>query len=142
VSPVVAMALVPTVGALVLGFGFEDLQAFFTSGLDQVMSIVVMFIFAIIFFGILSDAGLYDPVIQRLILMTLGRVLLVTIGTVVIGAVAHIDGAVATTFLLAISSLLPLYQALNMSKYLLLFLVSLSASIMNMVPWGGPLIRS
>ena len=69
VSPVVAMALVPTVGALVLGFGFEDLQAFFTSGLDQVMSIVVMFIFAIIFFGILSDAGLFDPVIRRLILM-------------------------------------------------------------------------
>src|SRR5699024_4022640 len=87
VSPVVAMALVPTVGALVLGFGFEDLQAFFTSGLDQVMSIVVMFIFAIIFFGILSDAGLFDPVIRRLILMTRGRVLLVTIGTVVIGAV-------------------------------------------------------
>lgn len=142
VSPVVAMALVPTVGALVLGFGFEDLQAFFTSGLDQVMSIVVMFIFAIIFFGILSDAGLFDPVIRRLILMTRGRVLLVTIGTVVIGAVAHLDGAGATTFLLTIPALLPLYQALNMSKYLLLLLVSLSASIMNMVPWGGPLIRS
>ena len=142
VSPVVAMALVPTVGALVLGYGFEELQTFFSSGMDQVMSVVVMFIFAIIFFGILSDAGLFDPVIRRLILLTRGRVLLVAIGTVLIGALAHLDGAGATTFLLTIPALLPLYQALNMSKYLLLLLVSLSASIMNMVPWGGPLIRA
>src|SRR5699024_1978861 len=33
VSPVVAMALVPTVGAIVLGFGVGDLQSFFSSGL-------------------------------------------------------------------------------------------------------------
>ena len=93
VSPVVAMALVPTVGAIVLGFGVGDLQSFFSSGLDQVMNVVVMFIFAIIFFGILSDAGLFDPVIRRLILMTRGRVILVVIGTVLIGALAHLDGA-------------------------------------------------
>jgi len=142
VSPVVAMALVPTVGAIVLGFGVGDLQSFFSSGLDQVMNVVVMFIFAIIFFGILSDAGLFDPVIRRLILMTRGRVVLVVIGTVLIGALAHLDGAGATTFLLTIPALLPLYRALGMNRYLLLLLVSLSAALMNMVPWGGPLIRA
>src|SRR5699024_903326 len=142
VSPVVAMALVPTVGAIVLGFGVGDLQSFFSSGLDQVMNVVVMFIFAIIFFGILSDAGLFDPVIRRLILMTRGRVILVVIGTVLIGALAHLDGAGATTFLLTIPALLPLYRALEMNRYLLLLLVSLSAALMNMVPWGGPLIRA
>lgn len=68
--------------------------------------------------------------------------MLVVIGTVLIGALAHLDGAGATTFLLTIPALLPLYQALNMSRYLLLLLVSLSAAIMNMVPWGGPLIRA
>ena len=142
VSPVVAMTVVPVVGALALGFGLEDIQEFFSSGLDSVMNIVVMFIFAIIFFGILSDAGLFDPIIRRLILLTRGRVILVAIGTVLIAAVAHLDGAGATTFLLTIPALLPLYLALNMSRYLLLLLVSLSASIMNMVPWGGPLIRA
>src|SRR5699024_10045280 len=142
VSPVVAMALVPTVGAIVLGFGVGDLQSFFSSGLDQVMNVVVMFIFAIIFFGILSDAGLFDPVIRRLILMTRGRVVLVVIGTVLIGALAHLDGAGATAFLLTIPALLPLYRALGMNRYLLLLLVSLSAALMNMVPWGGPLIRA
>src|SRR5699024_69141 len=46
VSPVVAMALVPTVSDIVLGFGVGDLQSFFSSGHDQVMNVVVMFIFA------------------------------------------------------------------------------------------------
>ncbi|HIW99283.1 MAG TPA: citrate transporter, partial [Candidatus Nesterenkonia stercoripullorum] len=54
VSPVVAMVLIPIVGAFSAGFGLEDLQEFFSSGLDSVMSVVVMFIFAIVFFGILS----------------------------------------------------------------------------------------
>ena len=48
--------------------------------------------------------------------------------------------ALAVTFLLSIPALLPLYKALNMNKYLLL-LLALSAAIMNMVPWGGPMAR-
>ncbi|GAB94961.1 CitMHS family citrate-Mg2+:H+ or citrate-Ca2+:H+ symporter [Kineosphaera limosa] len=142
VAPVVAMVLVPVVGALATGFGLDQIQEFFAEGLSSVMNVVVMFIFAIIFFSILSDAGLFDPLIRTLIVMTRGRVILVAMGTVLIGAIAHLDGAGATTFLLCIPALLPLYNALNMSKYLLLLLVSLSASIMNMVPWGGPLGRA
>ncbi|WP_129658159.1 CitMHS family transporter [Rothia halotolerans] len=142
VSPVVAMVLIPVVGAFAIGFGPGEIGEFFSSGLDSVMSVVVMFIFAIVFFGILSDAGLFDPVIRGLILLTRGRVILVAIGTVLIGSIAHLDGAGATTFLLTVPALLPLYQALNMSRYLLLLLICLSASIMNMVPWGGPLIRA
>lgn len=141
-SPVVAMVLVPVVGAFAIGFGPGDLRKFFASGLDDVMDVVVMFIFAIIFFGILADAGIFDPLIRRLLLLTKGRVIAVVVGTVLVGAVAHLDGAGATTFLLTIPALLPLYLALNMSPYLLLLLLSVSASIMNMVPWGGPLGRA
>lgn len=142
VSPVVAMVLVPVVGALVVGTSLGDLSEFFQGGLDSVMDVVVMFIFAIIYFGIVSDAGLFDPVVRGLILATRGRVPLVTMGTVLIAALAHLDGTGATTFLLTIPALLPLYKALNMSRYLLLLLVSLSALIMNMVPWGGPVARA
>src|SRR5699024_11237794 len=69
VSPVVAMALVPPVGAIVLGFGVGDLESFFSSVLDQVMDIVVMFIFVIHFFCIITDAELSVPVIRLLIMM-------------------------------------------------------------------------
>lgn len=142
VSPVVAMTVVPIAAAFVIGTSFENITDYFHSGLDSVMGVVVMFIFAIIYFGIVTDAGLFDPVVRGLILATRGHIILVTMGTVLIAAVAHLDGTGATTFLLTIPALLPLYKALNMSRYLLLLLVSLSALIMNMVPWGGPVARA
>ncbi len=142
VSPVVAMVVTPILGALLVGFSLTEITEFFDSGVSQVMNVVVMFIFAILFFGILSDAGLFDPVVRALILATRGKVVLVTVGTALIGVVAHIDGAGATTFLLTVPALLPLYQALHMSRYLLLLLLAISAGIVNMIPWGGPLGRA
>ncbi|KQB84607.1 CitMHS family transporter [Corynebacterium oculi] len=141
-SPVVAMTLVPATGALLLGFSLGEIGEFFGSGLDSVMNVVVMFIFAIIYFGILQDIGLFNPVVTALIRATRGNVVLVALGTAAIGTVAHLDGAGATTFLLTIPALLPLYQAMHMSRYVLLAIVALAASVMNMVPWAGPVGRT
>ncbi|WP_322556133.1 CitMHS family transporter [Staphylococcus haemolyticus] len=141
ISPVVGMILIPSIGALLLGYGIKDLVKFFNSGLEYVMSVVIMFIFAIIFFGIMTDSGLFKPIVKRLILMTRGNVVIVCIVTALIGMFAQLDGAGAVTFLLSIPALLPLYKALNMNKYLLILLLAISAAIMNMVPWGGPMAR-
>lgn len=141
ISPVVGMILIPSIGALLLGYGVKDLVKFFNSGLESVMSVVIMFIFAIIFFGIMTDSGLFKPIVKRLILMTRGNVVIVCIVTALIGMFAQLDGAGAVTFLLSIPALLPLYKALNMNKYLLILLLAISAAIMNMVPWGGPMAR-
>ncbi|WP_258932893.1 SLC13 family permease [Nesterenkonia pannonica] len=66
----------------------------------------------------------------------------VSVGTVLLAAVCHLDGAGASTFLITIPALLPLYQRLGMSRYLLLLLVGTSMGILNMLPWGGPVGRS
>lgn len=141
ISPVVGMTLIPCIGAMILGYSVGDLVKFFDKGLSQVMNVVIMFIFAIIFFGIMTDSGLFKPLVKRLILMTRGNVVIVCVMTALIGSFAQLDGAGAVTFLLSIPALLPLYKALNMNKYLLILLLALSAAIMNMVPWGGPMAR-
>ncbi|MER0092264.1 citrate:proton symporter [Corynebacterium sp. KPL2838] len=142
VNPIIPMTLVPVIGAVITGFGVEDIADFFGEGLSSVINVVVMFIFAIIFFGILQDVGLFTPVIRSLIKATRGNVMAVTIGTAAIGIVAHLDGSGSTTFLITIPALLPLYRALHMSRYVLITIVVLAASVMNMVPWGGPLGRA
>lgn len=100
-----------------------------------------MFIFAIIFFGIMQDVGLFDPMINKMIAFTKGNVIIVCIVTVLIAVVAQLDGSGASTFLITIPALLPVYNRLKMNPYLLLLLVAGSASIMNMLPWAGPLGR-
>lgn len=142
VTPIVALVLVPIVGAFTAGFNFIEIGSFFTSGVESVISVVVMFIFAILFFGIMQDAGVFDPLINKMITISRGNVVSVAVATVIIAAVAHLDGSGASTFLITIPALLPLYKKLRMNPYLLLLLVGTSASIMNMVPWAGPLGRT
>ena len=142
INPIVALVIVPFIGALIAGFGFEQITEFFNDGISSVLSVVIMFIFAILFFGVMQDAGLFNPLIGRMVKLSRGNVILVAIATVITGAVAHLDGSGASTFLITIPPLLPLYRKLNMSPYLLVMLIGLSASIMNMVPWGGPLGRT
>lgn len=142
VSPIIGLVLVPIVGALIAGFSITEIGGFFNEGIDSVINVVIMFIFAILFFGVMQDSGLFDPLINKMIAISKGNVVAVAVGTVIIAAIAHLDGSGASTFLITIPALLPLYKRLNMSPYLLLLLVGTSASILNMLPWAGPLGRT
>lgn len=142
VSPIVALVLVPAVGALVAGFSPDEITVFFNDGIRRVISVAVMFVFAITFFGVLQDAGLFRPIIGGLVRLTRGNVVAVAVGTAIAGSLAHLDGAGATTFLLTVPALLPLYKRLGMNPYLMLLLLATGAGIANMMPWAGPLGRA
>lgn len=141
-TPMIPLVLIPIIGALAAGFGFEQIGDFFDEGIGDVISVVVMFIFAILYFGLMQDVGLFDPLINKMVVWSKGNVITVSVASVLIAAVAHLDGSGASTFLITIPALLPLYQRLRMNPYLLLLLVGGSASVMNMLPWAGPLGRT
>lgn len=142
VLPIVALTLVPLAGALLAGFTPTQVNDYFNSGLKRVAPIGVMFLFAILFFGVLQDAGLFRPLIRAMVKLTRANVVVVAIMTALLGMLAHLDGAGTTTFLLTIPSLLPLYRRLGMSPYLLLLLLAIGAGVFNMLPWAGPLGRA
>jgi citrate-Mg2+:H+ or citrate-Ca2+:H+ symporter, CitMHS family len=141
-TPVVSLTLVPFVGALLAGFGFAEIGAHFATGLGSVAQVAAMFIFAILFFGVLQDAGLFKPLVDALVKVSGGSVVSVAVATSVIGMIAHLDGAGATTFLLTIPALLPLYRRLGMNPYLMMMLLATGAGIFNLLPWAGPLGRA
>jgi CitMHS family citrate-Mg2+:H+ or citrate-Ca2+:H+ symporter len=142
ITPIIGLVLVPIIGALLAGFTFVQIGGFFNEGVLKVLGVVIMFIFAILYFGLMNDVGLFDPLIDKMIVLTRGNVVSICVGTVIIGAIAHLDGSGATTFLIALPPLLPLYKRMRMSPYLLMLLVSTAAAVVNMVPWGGPLARA
>ncbi|MFA1819756.1 CitMHS family transporter [Virgibacillus oceani] len=141
-TPIIPLVVVPIIGALVAGFQITELGDFFSDGIASVIQVVIMFIFAILFFGIMQDAGLFDPIIDKMIKMTHGNVVTIAVGTIFIAAISQLDGSGASTFLITIPALLPIYRQMKMSPYLLLLLTAGSASIMNMIPWAGPLGRA
>jgi CitMHS family citrate-Mg2+:H+ or citrate-Ca2+:H+ symporter len=123
------------------GFGLET-ATFAMDGIRSVAPVAVLLAFAVVYFGVMNDAGLFTPIIGR-VLRVVGRdPLKVTIGTAAIATLAHLDGAGASTFMVTVPAMLPIYRGLRMDPLLLTCTTALAAGTMNILPWGGPTIRA
>lgn len=139
-TPLSALIAIPVVSALLAGFGART-AGFMLHGIQGVAGVAGMFIFAILFFGIMTDAGMLDPIIDR-ILRTVGtNPPRIVVGTSLLALLVHLDGSGAVTFLVTIPVMLPLYERLGMDKRVLACAASLAAGV-NFLPWTGPMIRA
>lgn len=136
----------PEGAAAVIDFmaNFKSLGGMITGskGIGSVAATGVMFIFSILFFGILTDAGTFRPIIGGITRMMGTDPVKIAIGTAILAAIVHLDGSGAVTFLICIPPLVPLYDAVGMKRTTLATIVALSAGTMNILPWGGPTIRA
>jgi CitMHS family citrate-Mg2+:H+ or citrate-Ca2+:H+ symporter len=142
VTAVVALAGVPVLTALIAGFTPTEIGGFVAEGLGGVVGVTAMFIFAIVYFGLMRDAGMFDPVIRRLVAFAGNAPVTICLATTALAMAAHLDGAGATTFLITIPAMLPLFDRLGMSRLVLTTCVGLGAGVMNLLPWGGPTARA
>ncbi|MFC4000215.1 CitMHS family transporter [Prauserella oleivorans] len=142
VAAVVALAGVPIVTGLVAGFTPAEVGEFAGDGIADVAGTAAMFVFAIAYFGVLRDAGMFDPIIRRIVAFAGNSPATVCVATTGLACLAHLDGAGATTFLITIPAMLPIFDRLGMSRLLLATCVGLGAGVMNVLPWGGPTARA
>lgn len=140
-SPVIALILVPLVTGMAAG-KTSELPAMIAEGLQSIAPTGVMFVFAILFFGILLDAGTFQPIINRLLKIAGNDPVKIALATAVLAMMVHLDGSGAVTFLVVIPALAPIYDQLRMKRITLACIVALAAGTMNIVPWGGPTIRA
>lgn len=141
-SPVTALVVVPIVFAVIGGFGLE-LGDMMLDGLKEVAPSAALLLFAILFFGILIDAGLFDPLINTMMKFVKGDPVKIAIGTAIISMTVALDGDGTTTHMITISAMLALYLRIGMNPLVLATISLLSVSIMSgMTPWGGPATRA
>ncbi|YCA45863.1 citrate:proton symporter [Bacillus sp. JZ8] len=141
-SPVAALTTVPIVFALLGGFG-SQIGEMMLDGLKVVAPSAALLLFAILFFGILIDAGLFDPLIRTMLKIVKGDPVKIAVGSAVIAMTVALDGDGTTTHMITISAMLPLYLRLGMNPLILATVSLLSVSIMSgMTPWGGPATRA
>ncbi len=139
-SPLVALIIIPIAAALVGGFGLGT-GKMVVDGLKSLAPVIGMFVFAILYFGVITDAGMLDPIIDG-ILRTVGtRPTRGVRGTSLLALLIHQAGSRAVTFVVTVPAMRPLYQRLNMDKRVLAAAVSLPAGV-NFLPWTGPMIRA
>jgi citrate-Mg2+:H+ or citrate-Ca2+:H+ symporter, CitMHS family len=139
-SPLVALVTVPVVAALLGGFGLAT-SKFIVAGITGIAPVAAMFVFAILYFGIMTDAGMLDPIISR-ILRTVGtRPTRIVVGTALLALLIHLDGSGAVCFLVTIPAMLPLYDKLGMDRRVLACAAAMAAGV-NFLPWTGPTLRA
>jgi CitMHS family citrate-Mg2+:H+ or citrate-Ca2+:H+ symporter len=141
VTVLTALVLVPIVAALAGGFGSE-VGKMTLDGLIKVAPTGIMIAFAVLYFSLMIETGLFDPLIRGILRAAKDDPLRIAMGTAVITMCVALDGDGASTFLITVSALLPVYKRLGMSPLVLTGVVALGAGVMNMVPWGGPTARA
>jgi CitMHS family citrate-Mg2+:H+ or citrate-Ca2+:H+ symporter len=140
ISPVVALVSIPVLASLCGGFGIET-GKFMLSGIEAISGVIGMFVFAILFFGIMTDAGMLKPFIARLLRVIGRRPSRIVPGTALLALLVHLDGSGAVTFLVTIPALLPLYDELGIDRRILACVASMAAGV-NFLPWTGPTLRA
>lgn len=140
-TPVLALIIVPTVFGLFAGAGL-GIGDMVMDSMKAMTSTAALLMFAIIYFGLMIDVGLFDPLV-RFILRKLGNdPAKVVLGTAILAAAVSLDGDGSTTFILTTAAMLPIYLRLKMSPVVLTCVAGLANGTMNIVPWGGPTARA
>ena len=140
-SVLVALTLVPLAAALAGGFA-GSFGTWAMDGIRGVTPVAALLAFAVIYFGVMNDAGLFDPIIRALVRVVGTDPVRIALGTAAVASVAHLDGAGASTFMVTVPAMLPLYNRARMSALSLTCITALAAGTMNMLPWGGPTTRA
>ncbi|MBY0240493.1 MAG: CitMHS family transporter [Burkholderiaceae bacterium] len=137
----VALMVVPIAFGLLGGFGAE-LGPMMLAGIKQLAPTGVMLMFAILYFGVMIDAGLFDPVIRTILKLVQGDPMKIVVGTAVLAMIVSLDGDGATTYMITVSAMLPLYKRLGISRLVLACVIMLAGGVFNILPWGGPTARA
>jgi CitMHS family citrate-Mg2+:H+ or citrate-Ca2+:H+ symporter len=132
---------VPVAFALLGGFRAE-LGPMMLEGIGKLAPTGVMLLFAILYFAIMIDAGLFEPFVARVVRLVQGDPVRVVAGSAALALLVSLDGDGSTTYMITTAAMLPLYHRLQLRPLVLACVTMLASGVMNLLPWGGPTARA
>ncbi|GGQ94190.1 CitMHS family transporter [Streptomyces asoensis] len=140
-SPIAALVLIPALFCVVVGKGAK-LGDYVIDGVTSLAPTAAMLMFAIVYFGVMIDVGLFDPIVRGILKFCKADPLRIVIGTALLAAIVSLDGDGSTTFMITVSAMYPLYKRLKMSLVVMTGVAAMANGVMNTLPWGGPTARA
>ncbi|MFC8229548.1 CitMHS family transporter [Streptomyces sp. NPDC057287] len=140
-SPIAALVLIPALFCVAVGQGAE-LGDYVIEGVGTLAPTAAMLMFAIVYFGVMIDVGLFDPIVRGILRFCKADPMRIVVGTALLAAVVSLDGDGSTTFMITVSAMYPLYKRLKMSLVVMTGVAATANGVMNTLPWGGPTARA
>jgi len=141
VSIIPVFGILPIIAALVLGYGIKDISGFMKNGFDSVQNTIILFSFAIMFFSLLSDVGMFDVIVNRVMGLLGNNILAVLYVAAFVTIISHLDGSGATTALVTIPTMLPIFKKMKMRPISVVAVMSIMSGAMNITPWCASMLR-
>ncbi|KOV78766.1 citrate:proton symporter [Streptomyces sp. NRRL WC-3618] len=140
-SPIAALVLIPALFCVFVGKGAK-LGDYVIDGVTSLAPTAAMLMFAIVYFGVMIDVGLFDPIVRGILRFAKADPLRIVVGTAILAAIVSLDGDGSTTFMITVSAMYPLYKRLKMSLVVMTGVAAMANGVMNTLPWGGPTARA
>ncbi|MFL5993903.1 MAG: CitMHS family transporter [Streptomyces sp.] len=140
-SPIAALVLIPALFCVFVGKGAK-LGDYVIEGVTSLAPTAAMLMFAIVYFGVMIDVGLFDPVVRGILKFAKADPMRIVVGTAILAAIVSLDGDGSTTFMITVSAMYPLYKRLKMSLVVMTGVAAMANGVMNTLPWGGPTARA
>ncbi|MGX1311193.1 CitMHS family citrate-Mg2+:H+ or citrate-Ca2+:H+ symporter [Streptomyces calvus] len=140
-SPIAALVLIPALFCVFVGKG-AHLGDYVIDGVSSLAPTAAMLMFAIVYFGVMIDVGLFDPIVRGILRFCKADPMRIVVGTAVLAAIVSLDGDGSTTFMITVSAMYPLYKRLKMSLVVMTGVAAMANGVMNTLPWGGPTARA
>ncbi|OPG04273.1 citrate:proton symporter [Streptomyces sp. GKU 895] len=140
-SPIAALVLIPALFCVFVGKGAK-LGDYVIDGVTSLAPTAAMLMFAIVYFGVMIDVGLFDPIVRGILKFAKADPMRIVVGTAILAAIVSLDGDGSTTFMITVSAMYPLYKRLKMSLVVMTGVAAMANGVMNTLPWGGPTARA
>lgn len=135
-SPGVIMTGVPIIAAVLMGFSLKEVNGFIGNGLKSVSGTLFLMVFAVLYFGILTEAGIFKALIKFIMRFLGNSVLGSMLVTAVLAMASQLSGSGATCALCTLPTMRPVFEKQKIRMPALLLIESIASGVICLMPWA------
>lgn len=135
----ITMMVVPFVFALIAGYSIFDTATAVANQFNSLMtSVGYMILFSLIYFQIVTESGMFDIIIDKLLSIVGDKinVLVILILTAVISLIVSLTTNITAAYLVTVPIVLQLYKRFNMDRMAAIIIIGTSLVVFSFLPWS------
>lgn len=139
------LCIVPVVCGLILGYPIKDVGDIAMGQITKsLQSAGIMCLFAMIYFTMLSETGMFNTITRQLIKLTRGKVnvYMVMILTSLIAGIGMMTATVVTSYTIVFPAMMPLYKKMKFDRAAAMIIAQTAIAGMCFLPWGIAVVNS
>ena len=139
------LCIIPVVCGLILGYPIKEIGDIAMSQIMKSMqSAGIMCLFAMIYFTMLSETGMFNTITRQLIKLTRGRVsvYMVMILTSLVAGIGMMTATVVTAYTIVFPAMMPLYKKMKFDRAAAMIIAQTAIAGMCFLPWGIAVVNS